>query len=82
VSVGSVREEPLSRIWNSTALEQERKRLSCDRTCRCWYNNTALIGHFGTLIKNTIPSRVLKSKHPAVSPGAQRLGKRSIFTDR
>lgn len=54
VCVGSVREEPFSAIWNSTALEQERKRLSCDRDCRCWYNNTALIGHFGTLIKNTI----------------------------
>jgi MoaA/NifB/PqqE/SkfB family radical SAM enzyme len=56
VSVGSLREAPFSAIWNSTALEQERKRLSCDRDCRCWYNNTALIGHFGTLIKNTIPN--------------------------
>jgi MoaA/NifB/PqqE/SkfB family radical SAM enzyme len=81
VCVGSVREEPFSRIWNSTALEKERKRLACDRNCRCWYNNTALIGHFGTLIKNTIPHRVLKNKHRAVSQDARRLGKRSIFSD-
>jgi AdoMet-dependent heme synthase len=64
VSVGSVREAPFSRIWNSTALQQERKRISCDRTCRCWYNNTALIGHFGTLIKNTIPNGRKKCSSP------------------
>ena len=54
VCVGSLRTESFSRIWNSTALSRERRRLANDRTCRCWYNNTALIGHFGTLIKNTI----------------------------
>jgi len=81
VCVGSVREEPFSRIWNSNALAQERKRLSGDRGCRCWYNNTALIGHFGTLIKNTIPSRALQSKHQAVGESGRRLGKRNIFLD-
>jgi radical SAM protein with 4Fe4S-binding SPASM domain len=45
--VGSVLTEPFSKIWNSTALNQERRRLAGDRTCRCWYNNTALIGHLG-----------------------------------
>lgn len=70
VRVGSVREEPFSRIWNSTALEQERKRLACDRDCRCWYNNTALIGYFGTLIKNTIPNgrRKHSSRWPQGEP--------------
>ncbi len=75
VCVGSVHEKPFSEIWNSTALEQERKRLSCDRDCRCWYNNTALIGHFGTLIKNTLPngrrrcsSRRLQGAPPSRNP--------------
>jgi MoaA/NifB/PqqE/SkfB family radical SAM enzyme len=54
--VGSVRAEPFSRIWNSTALDQERKRLACDRDCRCWYNNTALLAHFGTWITRTLPN--------------------------
>jgi MoaA/NifB/PqqE/SkfB family radical SAM enzyme len=56
VCVGSVADDPFSRIWNSTALTQERRRLATDRPCRCWYNNTALIGHFGTLIRNTLPN--------------------------
>jgi AdoMet-dependent heme synthase len=73
--VGSVLTEPFSKIWNSTALNQERRRLAGDRTCRCWYNNTALIGHFGTLIKNTIPngrrrcsSRWLQEEFPSRNP--------------
>jgi MoaA/NifB/PqqE/SkfB family radical SAM enzyme len=73
VCVGSVRATPFSEIWNSTALKQERLRLSGDRACRCWYNNTALIGHFGTLIKNTIPERLLKNKHRTVRQGRYKL---------
>jgi len=56
VCIGSVRREAFSAVWNSKPFDDERKRLASSRTCRCWYNNTALIGHFGTLIKNTIPS--------------------------
>ena len=73
--VGSVLDEPFSKIWNANALNQERKRLASDRTCRCWYNNTALIGHFGTLIKNTIAngrkrcsSRWLQEEFPSRNP--------------
>ncbi len=51
--VGSIREKDFKTIWNSEVLSQERKRLANHRTCRCWYNNTALIGHYGNLLKNT-----------------------------
>jgi len=56
VCVGSVRRDAFSAVWNSKPFDDERKRLASSRTCHCWYNNTALIGHFGTLIKNSIPS--------------------------
>ena len=51
--VGSIREKDFKTIWNSEVLSQERKRLANHRTCRCWYNNTALIGHYGNLLKNS-----------------------------
>jgi MoaA/NifB/PqqE/SkfB family radical SAM enzyme len=68
--VGSVRSAVFSAIWNSKPFNEERKRLASSRNCRCWYNNTALIGHFGTLIKNTISGRKrCSSRSPqAVSP--------------
>jgi MoaA/NifB/PqqE/SkfB family radical SAM enzyme len=56
VCVGSVRRDEFSGVWNSRPFDEERKRLASHRSCRCWYNNTALIGHFGTLIKKTIPN--------------------------
>ena len=51
--VGSIREKDFKTIWNSEVLSQERKRLANHRTCRCWYNNTAIIGHYGNLLKNS-----------------------------
>lgn len=56
VCVGSVRSAGFAGVWNSKPFDEERKRLASRRNCRCWYNNTALIGHFGALIQNTIPS--------------------------
>ena len=53
VCLGSVREHGFQVIWNSENFEQERKRLAYNRACRCWYNNTALIGHYGKLLGNT-----------------------------
>jgi MoaA/NifB/PqqE/SkfB family radical SAM enzyme len=47
VCVGSVRENDFRTIWNSNKLDQERDRLASNRSCSCWYNNTALIGHYG-----------------------------------
>ncbi|MGD9415737.1 MAG: hypothetical protein PVJ18_12335, partial [Desulfobacterales bacterium] len=32
---------------------QERQQLAADRPCSCWYNNTALIGHYGNLLEKT-----------------------------
>ena len=61
VRIGSIRKEAFSSIWNSKQFEQERRRLASSRDCRCWYNNTALIGHFGTKLKMTIPA-TLRSK--------------------
>lgn len=54
VCVGSVRGSSFGAVWASEAFEQERRR---PRTCRCWYNNTAVIGHFGALLGRTIPHR-------------------------
>jgi MoaA/NifB/PqqE/SkfB family radical SAM enzyme len=47
VRVGSIRENDFPSIWNSKALQQERTRLASNRSCSCWYNNTALIGYYG-----------------------------------
>jgi MoaA/NifB/PqqE/SkfB family radical SAM enzyme len=60
VCVGSVRQDNFAAIWNSEALQQERRRLSSGRPCRCWYNNTAMIGHFGSLL-NGFGRGVLKT---------------------
>jgi MoaA/NifB/PqqE/SkfB family radical SAM enzyme len=59
VCIGSVRANAFQTIWNSKNFENERKRLADNRACRCWYNNTALIGHYGNLLGNT-PTKALK----------------------
>lgn len=51
--VGSVREDDFAAVWNSADFNRERKRLKMNRPCNCWYNNTALIGHFGKLLAQT-----------------------------
>ena len=53
VRVGSLREKDFRSIWNSDVLNRERQRLATSRTCRCWYNNTALIGYYGKLLAKT-----------------------------
>lgn len=53
VSVGSIRETDFRTIWNSEFIHRERKNLASDRSCRCWYNNTALIGYYGNLLEKT-----------------------------
>jgi len=59
VCIGSVRNNDFQSIWNSDNFEKERKRLASNRPCRCWYNNTALIGHYGNLLGST-PGRAVK----------------------
>ncbi|MGD8990612.1 MAG: radical SAM protein [Desulfobacterales bacterium] len=53
VSVGSIREADFKTIWNSKRIQTERHQLASDRACNCWYNNTALIGHYGNLLEKT-----------------------------
>lgn len=53
VCVGSVREQDFRVIWNSDAFNHVRRKLTSERMCRCWYNNTALIGHYGGALAGT-----------------------------
>jgi MoaA/NifB/PqqE/SkfB family radical SAM enzyme len=53
VSVGSIRKKDFAAIWSSEFINREREHLASDRACRCWYNNTALIGYYGGLLKKT-----------------------------
>jgi MoaA/NifB/PqqE/SkfB family radical SAM enzyme len=53
VSVGSIRKDDFKTIWNSNRIDKERQQLAADRPCNCWYNNTALIGHYGNLLEKT-----------------------------
>ncbi len=76
VSVGSIRESDFKTIWNSQRIQREREQLAADRPCNCWYNNTALIGHYGNLLEKTrIQSLWDLARHnvtchtPAVSSG-------------
>ena len=75
VSVGSIRETDFPAIWNSERIDQERQKLACDRPCTCWYNNTAIIGHYGNLLEKTRIRRLwdpaprnVTCPTPAVSP--------------
>jgi MoaA/NifB/PqqE/SkfB family radical SAM enzyme len=53
VRIGSIRETPFEDLWCGPALTAERERLAKRRTCRCWYNNTGVIGHYGRILKAT-----------------------------
>jgi MoaA/NifB/PqqE/SkfB family radical SAM enzyme len=57
--IGSVRKDDFQTIWNSDDFEKERQRLASNRPCSCWYNNTALIGHYGKLLGST-PAQAVK----------------------
>ena len=67
VRIGSVRENDFKTIWNSESFEKERRRLASNRPCRCWYNNTALIGHYGKLL-GSMPGTAAKdlAQHPVI----------------
>jgi MoaA/NifB/PqqE/SkfB family radical SAM enzyme len=57
VKVGSVCGRTFASVWQSAAFAAERERLRTRRTCRCWYNNTALIGFYGDRLRKTILGR-------------------------
>ena len=67
VCIGSVRENDFQTIWNSDNFIKERKRLASNRPCRCWYNNTALIGYYGNLLGSS-PGKAVKdlAQHPVI----------------
>jgi hypothetical protein len=48
-----VREQDFRTIWNSSAFNHERIRVASERSCRCWYNNTAMISHYGKILFHT-----------------------------
>jgi len=58
--VGSIREEDFSVIWNSQEFNLERKRIVSDGQCSCWYNNTALISHYGNFLSFTSAGKMKK----------------------
>ncbi len=60
VGMGSLREKNFAAIWESQRFNLERERLASNRQCTCWYNNTALIGHYGKLLKNTHSQSLLR----------------------
>lgn len=54
VKIGSIRERSFREVWLSGAFDQERRRLRTrPYACRCWYNNTALIGHYGEWLRKS-----------------------------
>jgi AdoMet-dependent heme synthase len=56
VRVGSVQGRSFHDVWLSDDFERERHRLRSSRPCRCWYNNTALIGYYGDQLRKTGPA--------------------------
>ena len=53
VRIGSVREQDFRTIWNSESYNLERARIASNGECACWYNNTALISHYGKWLHRT-----------------------------
>ncbi len=50
VRVGSIRKDDFQRIWNSDVFNRVRRNISGNGKCMCWYNNTALISHYATIL--------------------------------
>jgi len=53
-SIGSIREQGFRQLWNGEAAHRERSRRLEDRSCTCWFNNTALIGHYGARLHHPV----------------------------
>ncbi len=82
VRVGSIREQAFLVIWNSASFAEERKRRADDGLCTCWYNNTALISHYGkwlaltsaTGLRKAIRRRFARADHQSVRWRVSRTG--------
>ncbi len=57
VKIGSIKHQSFRALWRSPTFNRERERLRAQRPCRCWYNNTALIGYYGNLLDKTLLKR-------------------------
>ena len=77
VKVGSIKDQSFSSLWQSETFDRERERLRTGRTCSCWYNNTALIGHYGKLLGNTSIKTVRELAHHTVLNGRP-----SVFSEK
>ncbi len=77
VCLGSVRKNDFRTIWSSESFEKERRRLAHKRACRCWYNNTALIGHYGKLLGTTSIETVKELAHHTFLDGRP-----SVFSEK
>jgi MoaA/NifB/PqqE/SkfB family radical SAM enzyme len=62
--IGSIVGRSFRDLWHSPEFNRVRDRLRSKRTCRCWYNNTALIGHYGNLLGKTIFYKAARSPIP------------------
>jgi len=51
VRVGSVREQDFRTVWHSDFFNHTRKEIAGNGDCRCWYNNTAMIGHYAEILR-------------------------------
>jgi MoaA/NifB/PqqE/SkfB family radical SAM enzyme len=75
IRIGSVRSENFQRVWNSETFNNARKSLSGNGgKCRCWYNNTALISHYATILG--------RMNAPQLSRGVRGLLDAKIFEGR
>jgi len=77
--VGSLREQDFRTIWRSNIFNLERRRIASDKNCSCWYNNTAMISHYGKLLHNTSLNGLKDSTRNFVKKGYQTLLGHSTF---
>jgi len=61
--VGSVHRDDFASIWHSPAFNRERIRLNKRKDCRCWFNNTAIIGHYGNALQYTRAKALIPWNH-------------------
>jgi len=70
VCVGSIRDSDFFTIWNSASFNDARSAMLQDRTCNCWYNNTAMIGHSAKWLYRTTPKGLLNGVNRTKEKGA------------
>jgi MoaA/NifB/PqqE/SkfB family radical SAM enzyme len=69
VKIGSIKNRSFRDLWQSAEFNRVRDQLRSKRACRCWYNNTALIGHYGNLLSRTSLNK--SARYPNENEGAQ-----------